>query len=261
MRIEFVTQEDPLYILPLFEELFTEYRDRWTVVRVSSSPTMGSRSRRKLAGDLMHLYGPAGFARLAARVAASRALGTLPRPRGARRYYSLRQLCRSFDVEYCSIGNPNALEFVSGVRSRGCDLIVSVACPYILKAELLNTPRLGCINIHHAPLPRYKGMMPTFWQMYHGEKAVGLTVHQMAARVDEGSTLLQEQLAIEPGETLDHLIRRSKRHAAHCLAKVLHGMQESCLDAVEQLQEQASYFSFPTRADIREFHRRGLRAI
>jgi methionyl-tRNA formyltransferase len=68
-------------------------------------------------------------------------------------------------------------------------------------------------------------MMPTFWQLYNGEKNVGLTIHYMVERIDEGEALLQESLAVEPGESLDQLIRRSKRHAAHCLAHVLEGIR------------------------------------
>lgn len=261
MRIEFLTQDDPLYILPLFEEFFRSQGGQFEVVRVSSCPTMGSRSRSKLVRELLQLYGPFGLARLLTRVAASKLMGKRRVPAGAPHYYSLRQLCWAYGAEYRDIGNPNAPEFVAEVKERNCDLIVSVACPYILKKDLLSIPRLGCINIHHAPLPRYKGMMPTFWQMYHGEKSVGLTIHKISERIDEGAALLQERLTIEPGETLDHLIRRSKRHAAHCLVKVLNNIQTGSVEPKPLDQATSSYFTFPTFDEIREFHRRGLRAI
>jgi methionyl-tRNA formyltransferase len=104
-------------------------------------------------------------------------------------------------------------------------------------------------------------MMPTFWQMYHGEPKAGLTVHYMSEKVDEGAALLQEDLNIEPGETLDDLIRRSKRHAAHCLARVLRSIASNTATTLPLNREKGSYFTFPTFAEIREFHRRGLRAI
>jgi methionyl-tRNA formyltransferase len=261
MRIEFVTQEDPLYILPLFEEFLKLYSDRFTIARISSCPTMGSRSRQKMVRELSELYGLLGFARLASRVLVSRVLGTVRLGRRANRYYSLPQLCRAFGIEFASIGNPNAPEFVEGARARNCDLIISVACPYIVKPPVLDLPRLGWINIHHAPLPRYKGMMPTFWQLYHGEKSVGLTIHRMAAKVDDGAALLQEQLAVQPDESLDHLIRRSKRHAAHRLANVLEEMAAGKVPTVTSADATSTYFTFPTHAEIREFRRRGLRAI
>ncbi len=261
MRIEFLTQVDPIYILPLFEEFFRNYSEECEITHISCCKTMGSRSRLQLARELAGLYGAAGFARLLGRVAVSRVLGAVRLGKRARRYFSLPQLCRAYQVECRSIEDPNSPEFLSEVTGRKSDLIVSIACPYILKKPLLSMPRLGCINIHHAPLPRYKGMMPTFWQLYQGERTVGLTIHYMTEKLDDGDALLQEQLPVQDGEVLDHLIRRSKRHAAHCLARVLRGIATDSLVTRALNEEKGSYYTFPTMGEIREFQRRGFRAI
>lgn len=261
MRIEFLTQDDPLYILPFFEEFFRAHAGEFEILQVSSSPVMGKRKRAQMVRELLTLYGPLGFPRLALRVAVSKLLGKLPRGRKASRFHTLEQLCRAYGVAYRQIGNPNAKEFVAEVNQRAADALVSVACPYILKEALLSVPPRGCVNIHHAPLPRYKGMMPTFWQMFHGERKVGVTVHYMAAKVDEGAALLQAEMEIQPGESLDHLIRRSKRHGADCMAKVLHQIEAGTQKPVMLDNAAGSYFTFPTLDEIREFHRRGMRAI
>jgi len=260
-RIEFITQDDSLYILPFFSEFLRQYGQEFSIVRISCCPPMGSRPRRKLLQELGWLYGPIGLCRLSGRVLGSKLLGMLPAGPGRKRYWSIGQLCRAYGVRFDRIGNPNDADFVAGLRDRAPDLLVSIACPYILKDAVLNTPPLGCLNIHHAPLPRYKGMMPTFWQMLHGESSVGLTVHYMAKKVDEGRILLQDALKINPGEPLDSLIRRSKAHAAHCLAKVLREIGAGHAHQLEMPQEESSYFTFPNRDQIREFHRKGLRAI
>jgi methionyl-tRNA formyltransferase len=261
MRIEFLTQDDPLYILPFFEEFLRDYASEFTILQISCCPTMGKRSRVQLLRELTSLYGVVGFIRLVGMTARCRILGKFRKSREARQFYSLEQAARAYAIPYRKIGNPNAAEFVESVRNRSADVILSVACPYILKETLLSLPPQGCVNIHHAPLPRYRGMMPTFWQMFHGEKTVGLTVHFMAAKVDEGEALLQKQLAIEPGETLDHLIRRSKRHGAHCMACVLRQIQSNSEVPIPLGFSQGPYFTFPTIAEIREFQRRGFRAI
>jgi methionyl-tRNA formyltransferase len=180
---------------------------------------------------------------------------------GASSYQTLSQACRAYGIPQERIGNPNETEFVEFVRHLAPDLLVSVACPYILKGPLLAIAPKGAINIHHAPLPRYKGMMPTFWQLFHGEKTVGLTIHYMVVRVDEGKALLQENQEIRPGESLDELIKRSKRRGAHCMAEVLRKIEAGKAEAVALEQTKGSYFSFPTAAEIREFRKRGLRAI
>jgi methionyl-tRNA formyltransferase len=261
MKIEFLTQEDPLYILPLFEEFFRNYAGECEITRVSCCPTMGNRSRAQMVRELTALYGYSGFARLLSRLAWSHLLGSRKLERNANRFYSLAQLCRAYGVDYVAVDNPNSSDFVQGIKDRHSDLIVSIACPFILKKPLLSAPPLGCINIHHAPLPRYKGMMPTFWQLYHGERTVGLTVHFMGEKLDEGDALLQESLSVEPGESLDRLICRSKRHAAHCLARVLRQLASGSATRRSLNHEKGSYFTFPTVSQIREFQKRGLRAI
>lgn len=261
MRIEFLTQDDPLYVFPFFDEFLRNYASEFTVLQVSCSPAMGKRPRLQLLHELTALYGPIGMGRILGMATKARVLGKAPRNRHSSRFYGMEQISRAHEIPFQKIGNPNADEFVDSVRRRSPDLLVSVACPYILKAPLLSLPARGCINIHHAPLPNYKGMMPTFWQMFQGEKSVGVTVHVMTAKVDEGSALLQETLEIEPGETLHHLIQRSKRHGAHCMARVLRQIQSGSQTAFPLDSVQGSYFTFPTVAEIREFQRRGFRAI
>ena len=261
MRIEILTQDDPIYILPFFEEFFGHYAQEFEILQVSSSPTMGKRPRAKLLMELAALYGPTGLVRLLMRTGAARALGMLPKTKNAISYYSLAQLCRSYGIAYKRIENPNAAVFVDSVRRRSPDVLISVACPFILKQPLLNIAPRGAINIHHAPLPRYKGMMPTFWQMFHGEKTVGTTIHYMMPKLDEGKALYQGQEVIEPGESLDHLIRRSKRNGAHCFARVLREVKSGTVTCKPLNESEGSYFTFPTLAEIREFRRRGLRAM
>ena len=198
MKIEFISQDDPLYILPFFEEFFRNYSKDFEIAQVSISRAMGKRPRTQLLKELACLYRPTGFARILGRVGFSKMMGALPRSRASSRFYTLAQLCRAYGVPCQPIGNPNAPEFIETVKQRSADVIVSVACPFILKETFLNLPPLGCINIHHAPLPRYKGMMPTFWQMFHGEKKVGVTVHYMVPKIDEGQALLQAELKFSP---------------------------------------------------------------
>jgi methionyl-tRNA formyltransferase len=261
MRIEFLTQTDPIYILPLFEEFFQNYFQEWEITNVSCCRTMGNRSRLQLVRELTELYGVGGFTRLLCRVGASHILGALRLGTRAKRYFSLAQLCRAYKVDCQSVEDPNSPEFWAEVASRKSDLVVSIACPYILKKQLLSVPRLGCINIHHAPLPKYKGMMPTFWQLYQGERSVGLTIHYMTEKLDDGDALLQDQLPVQGGESLDQLIRRSKRHAAHCLAQVLRSIATGSVITRALNHGKGSYYTFPTLAEIREFQRRGFRAI
>jgi methionyl-tRNA formyltransferase len=261
LRVEFLTTDDPIYILPFFDEFFRYCRDQVDIVQVSLCRVMGKRSRRKLAAELIALYGPLGFTRIASQAVASRILGLIPKKPDAGTYHSLGQLCRAYRVPYEHIENTNAPEFVQGLKARALDVLVSVACPYVLKEELLSVPARSCINIHHAPLPRYRGMMPTFWQLYHGEKKVGLTIHSMTEQLDGGEILYTTMLDVRPGESLHELICRGKRHGAHCMAEVLSALNTGQLRPMKPDESASSYFTFPTAAEIQQFRQRGLRAI
>lgn len=261
MKIVFLTQEDPLYILPFFDEFFRQDLGDIRVLGIFSCKTMGDRGRARLLHELFCLYGALGLARLLSKVLVYKILGVLPARKNAKSFHSIAQICHAFNIPFAGIGNPNREEERSRIAALAPDLLVSVACPYILKDKVLSMPPLGCINIHHAPLPQYKGMMPTFWQMYHGEKKVGVTIHTMAARLDEGMALLQEELPMQQGESLDSLIRRTKRHGARCMLAVLRQIAAQTQTTLSLDQQPGSYFTFPTATEIREFRRRGFRAI
>jgi methionyl-tRNA formyltransferase len=261
MKIEFITQDDSRYLLPFFDEFVRCYGSEFEINTISICPTMGQRPRWQLARELFWLYGVRGFLQLGASAVLDRLLGIRSLAKGAKKYYTIAQLCRAYGIPCLRAGNPNNANFCGALQNRGSEVLVSVACPFILKETLLRMPRRGCINIHHAPLPRYKGMMPTFWQLYHGERTVGVTVHDIVPAIDAGDALLSEQLEVEPNESLDHLIRRSKRHGAHAVARALRQLSSGQVARRPLNHSDSSYFTFPSREEIRNFQRRGLHAI
>ena len=261
MRIVFITMDDPLYVLPFFDEFFRQELGEIEVLGIFSCRIMGDRGRIKMLRELQCLYGLDGLTRLLLRALGSKIMAPLPARQEMKKFHSIAQISRAFGIPHAFMGNPGKEENRRRIADLAPDLLVSVACPYILKEKLLELPPLGCINVHHAPLPRYKGMMPTFWQMFHGEKEVGVTIHYMAERLDEGDALLQERMPIQQGESLDTLIRRTKRHAAHCMLKVLRQIAGQTQKSLSLNDRPGSYFTFPTFDEIKEFRRRGFRAI
>ncbi|MCK5915310.1 MAG: formyl transferase, partial [Deltaproteobacteria bacterium] len=175
--------------------------------------------------------------------------------------YSLADLCRQHGAQVMLESDINANTFVSRLKAQKPDLIISVAAPTIFKQELIALPGHGCINIHNGKLPNYRGMLPNFWQMYHNEKAIGITVHEINANIDEGKIVLQEDVDILPDETLDSLIRRTKKIAARIMIDAVEKIRMGQVTYKENPAQEGSYFSFPTRKDAREFKRRGKRLL
>ncbi|MFT5933221.1 MAG: methionyl-tRNA formyltransferase [Hydrogenophaga sp.] len=81
------------------------------------------------------------------------------------------------------------------------DAMVVAAYGLILPQWVLNTPRLGCFNIHASLLPRWRGAAPIHRAIEAGDTQTGVTIMQMDAGLDTGDMLLIEPLAIAPDTT------------------------------------------------------------
>ena len=95
--------------------------------------------------------------------------------------------------------------FMELLRQAEPDIIVVAAYGKILKKELLDIPRYGCINIHASLLPKYRGAAPIQWSIINGEKETGVTTMMMDEGLDTGDMLLKYKVEIGPEETADEL--------------------------------------------------------
>lgn len=250
LRVMFITQEDPFYIKLFFEEFLKHYSDKVIITGVVVCSTMGKKSMVKLVKQMYGFYGLVNFLRVACRYI----LVKIKRN-------TLNTLFSSYNIPVYKTNDINSDVFINYWKQQGLDVIISVAAPRIFKEKLLTLPKWGCINIHHAKVPNYRGMMPTFWQMYHSEKAVGITVHKMNPKIDEGEIILQREISIEEDESLDNLIKRTKQIGAHCMFEALELIKNNRVKYLPNFSEEGSYFSFPTKEDVCIFRQRGKRLL
>ena len=139
------------------------------------------------------------------------------------------------------------------------DLLVSVSCPQIIRPKLLRRFSHGGINVHSAPLPRYRGLLPSFWVLLNGERETAVTVHDLAEKLDNGDILHQKPIVIEEGETWNSLLGKTKVAAGEALVEVIGQVDEGTATRRPNRDEDSTYFSFPTWKDAKVFRSRGLR--
>ncbi|TDL98738.1 methionyl-tRNA formyltransferase [Macrococcus brunensis] len=77
------------------------------------------------------------------------------------------------------------------------DLIVTAAYGQLLPEELLNAPKLGCINVHASLLPKYRGGAPIHYAVMNGEQETGVSIMYMAKKLDAGDVISQRAITIE----------------------------------------------------------------
>ena len=120
----------------------------------------------------------------------------------------------------------NNEEFIEEIKNINPDVICVVAYGKILPKELLEIPKLGCINVHGSLLPKYRGAAPIQWSVLNGDKTTGITTMYMDVGMDTGDMILKEEVNIGNDETTGELWERLSKIGAELLVKTLKLVEE-----------------------------------
>ena len=112
-------------------------------------------------------------------------------------------------------------EFGAWVRAQAVDLALVVAYGRILPKDVLDGPRLGCVNVHASLLPKYRGAAPITWAVVHGESESGVTLMKLDEGMDTGPTFARVVTPIGPDETAGELSERLARLGADAVTRWL----------------------------------------
>ncbi|SIR38328.1 methionyl-tRNA formyltransferase [Shewanella morhuae] len=121
------------------------------------------------------------------------------------------------------------------------DIMVVVAYGLILPKVVLDTPRLGCINVHGSILPRWRGAAPIQRALWAGDTETGVTVMQMDVGLDTGDMLLKTYLPIEDSDTSASLYEKLAKQGPVALLQALEGLANGTLTAEKQDEALANY--------------------
>lgn len=121
------------------------------------------------------------------------------------------------------------------------DVIVVVAFGQILKKDLLNIPKYGCLNIHASILPKYRGAAPINWAIINGEKETGITIMEMDEGLDTGDILKVERIPIEKDDDSISIHDKLSHLGAKLIIQVLEEMRMGKIEKTPQNHELSSY--------------------
>ena len=133
----------------------------------------------------------------------------------------------------------NNIEFLDEIKNLKPDVICVVAYGKILPKELLDIPRLGCINVHGSLLPQYRGAAPIQWAVLNGDKETGITTMYMDVGMDTGDMVLKEKVEIGENETTGELWDRLSKIGANLLVKTLKQIE----DGIAPREKQGENFT------------------
>jgi methionyl-tRNA formyltransferase len=145
------------------------------------------------------------------------------------------------------------------LRKRKIDIIIS-SNGHIFKEELLELPKIACINRHTSLLPEYGGVLPVFWAMLKSEKKFGVSIHYMVRKIDQGDVIYQQETILEKKNSL------FKNYVIGFGLSI-----DATIKAIENLEtkkifrkfsvKQSTYYQLPKRSEFNEFRKKHLRTI
>jgi len=129
------------------------------------------------------------------------------------------------------------------------DLIVVAAFGQILRQNVLDLPKYGCLNIHASLLPRHRGAAPIQAAILAGDAETGITIMKMDAGLDTGPMLRQRAIPIAVGETGGSLFEKLKQLGGELLLETIPDYISGKLMPIPQPVEGATYFGMIKKED------------
>ncbi len=160
---------------------------------------------------------------------------------GENRWFgSVAKTCAELRVP-CSTADPHLPAEVERIRRISPDAIFSLYYRDMLKDTVLTLAKRGGFNLHGSLLPRYRGRAPVNWQILHGEKEGGVTLHRMVQRADAGDIVDQEAIPIGPDDTAVDVYRKMLPAAERVLRRSATAVVGGTAARVLQMESKATY--------------------
>ena len=133
------------------------------------------------------------------------------------------------------------LQTIEEIRGLTPDVIVVIAYGQILPGDVLEIPRLGCLNLHASLLPQWRGAAPIQAAIAAGDYETGITVMYMDGGLDTGDILLQRSVEILPNDTGGSLHDRLAQIAPEALLESLRLLSTGNAPRIPQENARATY--------------------
>ena len=260
MKIVLITQNAPMYLATFLDIfLFRINKTKHAVENiVVLSPTSGTSVLKELSRRYNY-YGFIDFIKMLHHVMRNKLFSFFFYIYPISTCYSVNNVIKKYGLKKILTESINSSRFIKYIKINQIDLIVSIAAPEIFKQEVLSAPQKGCINYHSAILPKYRGRQPLFWALLNDEKEVGISIHEMDDKIDNGPIISQNKINVYPQDTLHSLYLKTIKIGPTLLLEAIKKLDNDCGERIANDAHRASYYNFPTKKEARLFKEKGKR--
>jgi len=156
--------------------------------------------------------------------------------------WSASELMEMHSLPLYRPSNLESPEFLAAITNLKPDLIIVGFSDRILRPAFLRLATKGAINVHPAPLPKYRSPDPLYWQLIHGETQSAVTVHFISEIVDGGPIVAQDFFPLDDRETERTLRRKVDCVAPKTLLRAIDLFRTGPVTGIPQNEEDSTYF-------------------
>lgn len=142
-------------------------------------------------------------------------------------------------------------EAMAQLQAWNPDLIIVAAFGQILKKDVLDLPRFGCVNVHASLLPRWRGAAPINAAILAGDEETGVTIMQMDVGLDTGPMLAKRSIRLNPDDTAGSVFQALSTLGADLLIETLPDYMEGKIIPQPQPEDGATYAPMLKKEDGR----------
>jgi methionyl-tRNA formyltransferase len=152
-------------------------------------------------------------------------------------------------------------EALAEFRAHHAEAAVVVAYGMILPQAILDTPKLGCFNLHASLLPRWRGAAPINRAIMAGDTETGVMVMKMAAGLDTGDVAMAERMAITDAMTAADLHDALAPLGADLMMRAMGALERGRLQLARQSEDGVTYAAKIEKAEARIGWNKPARAV
>lgn len=250
MRIVIITQDEPFYLaenLRYLLKIMPAHSKVVGCVVADPSPFGKKESFSKKAKKTLDIFGIRFFAYYSMKYIASKLNPSA----------KVQKLLEKNNIPIITLeGSINKKESVDKIKAYKPDILLSILGNQIFKKPIIDLAPEGCLNLHTALLPKYRGLMPTFWVLKNNEQKTGVSVFYVDEGIDSGPIIVQKEIEILD-RTQQELIQYTKKVGMEAIAESIDLIQNNNVKIIPNDASKMTYFSFPTKEDVKEFRRLG----
>ena len=161
----------------------------------------------------------------------------------------VKQLAIQHGIELLQPERMKAESLLLALRALDADLGVVAAYGRIIPDALIETPRLGMINVHASLLPRWRGAAPIHRALMAGDAETGVTIMRVVHELDAGPMLATTRVAVTPQQTTGEVERVLAVRGAQLLVEVVERLAEGPVPEEPQPSTGVTYADRVTKAD------------